>query len=238
MLAFLQNIPSIVYTAIALLLSYVVASFFQDKFLLPSKSKNVEKPDPEFVRECAREVVRVGQSDYAEMLESVEDAASYCGLSSCEAAQILDEEISALVLEQETWTEVTEVDRLNAAISELEALGYHTGGGLVDDPGFEVSKARKADKVAKKKNGKIPGYIFYHRDGVEETVTYGHPIYFWCGIPRRKTSQVDKLRVVSDLNAALKANGLRPEWDGTSHSQLSLQINWQVRWDERRIEAA
>lgn len=234
--SFLQGVPSIVYTLIILLFLYLVASFIQDRFFLSSKSGNLEKPDPEFVRDCAREVVRLGKDNYLEMLDSVADAASYCGLTSSQAEQILDEEIETLIFDQKDWPKVTEVDSLDAAFSKLETLGYFTGGGMVDDPGYEVSKARRVEKLAKRKGEKTPGYIFYPRDYLEEVVLNGGSVEFWYGIPRRKASQEEELRVVSDLNATLKAQGLKPEWDGTLKSQLSLPICWQVRWDKARAK--
>ena len=197
--------PSVVFTAIGLIILYWVAAFVQDRFFLSTSS---EAPDPNFVRDCAREVVRLGKDNYLEMLDSVADAASYCGLTSSEAEQILDEEIEILISDQETWPKVTEVDRLDAAFSRLEGLGYFTGGGMVDDPGYEVSKARKIEKLAKRKGEKTPGYIFYPRDYLEEVVLNGGSVDFWYGIPRRKTFQEEELRVVSDLNAALKAQSL------------------------------
>lgn len=236
--AWVQNIPTSFLTAVFLIILYLVVNLVRNVFFSSSTPGGSNEADPEFVRDCALQVVRAGRDTYPDMLESVEDAASYCGLSSTEAEKILDEEISVLIAEQETWPQITEVDRLNAAFSDLEALGYHTGGGLVDDAVYEVSKARKADKQAKKIGGELPGYVFYRIEGVEEALSGGHPIYFWYGIPRRKTAHSNKLRVVSDLNAALQAQGLKPEWGGTLKSQLNLPIKWQVRWDESRAKGA
>ncbi|MEP3894928.1 MAG: hypothetical protein ABJN52_13125 [Litorimonas sp.] len=231
---FLQNVPIIFYTAIGLILLYWVAFFVQDRFFLSTSS---EAPDPEFVRDSARVVVRLGKDNYREMLDNVADAASYCGLTFSEAEQILDEEIESLISDQEDWPKVTEVDSLNTVFSNLEILGYFTGGGMVDDPGHEVSKARRLEKLAKRKGQKTLGYIFYPRDYLEEVVLNGGSVDFWYGLTRRKTSQEEELRVMNDLNAALKEQGLTPEWDGTLKSHLTLPINWQVRWDENRAKS-
>lgn len=236
--SWLKTIPSPFLTVFCFLILYLVATVVVKIFSRSSSSGTSTEADPEFVRDVAKQVVRAGRYDHLDMLESVEDAASYCGLTSSEAAAILDDEINVLISEQETWPKITDVNRLNAAFSELVTLGYHTGGGLVDDVGFEISKARKADKLAMKNGDEMPGYIFYRIEDVEESLSSGHPIYFWYGIPRRKTSQADELRVVTDLNAALKAQGLEPDWDGTLKSQLNLKINWQVRWDASRAKSA
>jgi len=234
-ISFLSSVPSFAYTLIIFVFTWFIASWISDIYAEYRSTRGEAKVNFEYVGEVAKQVVRVGQENYSEMIESVEDAALYSGVSSNDAAKILDQEIRALKVEQVSWRKPTEVNRLNAAFLELETLGYHTGGGLVDDPAYEVSKARKVDKAAKKRgDDRLPGYVFYSIDGVEEALVNNHPIYFWYGTTRRKTNVEENLRVVSDLNSALLAQGLKPHWDGTLRMQLSLPIKWQVRWDEAR----
>lgn len=226
----LKSVPNFAYTYVILLLGFLIAAFVQ-RFLL---NRSETETDIEFVRSVAKQALLLGADNYSTMLENVEDAASYSGVSPKDAGQILDEEKTSLITEQDAWPKLTEVDRLNAAFLQLEALGYHTGGGMVDDAGFEVSKAK--DKFSHLSREHHSGYIFYDRDSAEETIANAAPIYFWYGTARRKTNASDELRVVTDLNKALRDQGLNPDWDGTLKTQLSLHINWQVRWDETRAK--
>ncbi len=236
--SFLSAVPDFLYTPILLVLAWFIAAGVSDLYAKIRSERGETKPDFEYVGERAKQVVRVGQSIYSEMLDSVVDAALDSGVSKDEAAKILDQEIKTLKLEQKTWKKLTEVERLNAAFSELEMMGYHTGGGMVEDAAYEVSKANKAEKLAKKRSDKLLGYMFYRIEDVEEAFINDQPIYFWYGVSRSKSNEEEELRVVRDLNLALLSQGLKPVWDGTLKSQLNLPINWQVRWDETRDKAA
>ena len=224
------------FTAIGLIFLFLIAAFVHGKFFSKPDTMSPSNSDRKYVRDRAKQVVRLGQDNYSKMFDSVEDAALDSGLSSPFAEMVLNEEIDSLIAEQKGWSEITDVDRLNNAFSKLGKLGYHVGKGLIDDPGHEISLAKKADKLSKKQGKQCPGYIFYYFENVEDLIVNGGSIDFWYGIPRRKTSQEEELRVVSDLNAALKAQGLTPEWEGTPKSHLTLPINWQVRWEESRAK--
>lgn len=236
----LKDIPSFFFTIFSLAIVFFLAALFANlrgRFSYNNKQGPTPQKTKSYVEERAHQVVRLGRDDYKTMLESVKDAALDIGEEVTPAKSILDDEISSLKSEQLNWPDVTDNDRLNAAFLELSKIGYYTGGGMVDDVGTAISEARNATKEANKQNNTSPGYVFYTDESAEDAIL-GHPVEFWYGRTERKVPNSEYLKIAQDLNSALQRQGFETNWDGSESSQVSITIDWKVRWDEARMQSA
>ncbi|WP_427451201.1 DUF6891 domain-containing protein [Litorimonas sp. WD9-15] len=232
-----KSIPSFIFTALFLVLAFFLSALFQNfkyRFSLKNKSAQISDEEVSYVKERARQVVRLGKDTYEIMWDSIEDAALDSGVNRVLAKSILDTEISNLKSEQVNWPPVTDNDHLEAAFTELKKMGYHTGTGIVEDPSYEISLARKAAKSTKLHGLSILGYVFFTCENAEDAMS-GSPIEFWYGSVRKRSSAAENIKIANDLNFVLQEQGLRTNWDGSEKSQITLNIDWKVRWDEVRM---
>lgn len=235
----IKSIPSFLFTALFLGLAFFFITLFQNlkyRFSLKNKWIQTSEEDVSYVQMRARQVVRLGKDVYEVMWDSVEDAALDSGVDITLARSILDTEISNLKSEQLDWPTVTDNDCLDAAFTELKKAGYYIGSA-VEDPSYEISLVRSAAKSEKANRIKNLGYIFFTCENAEDAIS-GLPIEFWYGSIKKKPSAAEHLQIAHDLNSALQEQGLRTSWDGEKKSQVKLNIDWKVRWDDSRVRSA
>lgn len=128
------------------------------------------------------------------------------------------------------WPLVTDCDRLDIALAQLEEKGIAIRHGLRDDGAEEFMEEldRTADAARPSR-----GYVFYQRRDTDAAID-GHGLYLDYGAVEDDEDDYEDeraaLRIGREVVEALRRQGLKASWDGT----LSRRINVALEWKRRR----
>ena len=132
----------------------------------------------------------------------------------------------ALSDEEKTWPEVTDCDRLDAAFAELESAGILVrqdftccqtcGHGEIAD---EIETATADGQT-------VRGYAFFHHQDTEAVVD-GQGL--WLAYGACADGEDAAVAIAREVAAAIRAQGLVVNWDGTFHRRISVQMDWKKR---------
>ncbi len=183
-----------------------------------------------WVKDYARQQVRAAFNDRDVIVDLVSDCVEDEGLmDEVSPSQLVDAEISALNLEQETWPEVTDTDRLELAFQALLQKGIvprHNftccGTCGVAEIGCEIEQEAKNGNV-------IKGYVFYHQQDTESAVD-GYGLYFNYGAVDENASDSDHIAIGEMLASVLQENGFEVNWDNSLNKRVGLNLDWKRRW--------
>ncbi len=140
--------------------------------------------------------------------------------------RIVREQLDRQRREQAGWPPETDVDRLGRAFAKLEAQGVvcrenftccGTCGGA--EIGDEMERAKKAGRP-------VHGYAFFHSQDTERAVE-GGGLYLNYGAPADEREPA--LAVAREIAAAIGAEGLAVEWDGTWERRIHVKLDWRKR---------
>lgn len=142
------------------------------------------------------------------------------------ATSLADAALAEHLAEQATWPEATDCDRLDAAFAALEAAG------IVARQHFTCCGACGAtqildemDRVAK--DGRpVRGYTFFHIQDTEHAVD-GDGLFLSYGAPDGNREAA--VAIGHEVVAALREQGLEPEWNGRHSHRIGLPIVWRRR---------
>jgi hypothetical protein len=170
------------------------------------------------VEEYATTLVRSGFHDRDEVLTAVLD--SYEDeLSEADAEELVTRLWEARLAEQATWPETTEADRLLAAFGTLDARG------VVARPDFTCCNNCGHTEIGAEAGDGARGYVFFHQQDTERAAD-GGGLYLSYGA----LTGGDAEAIGREVVAALAAEGLPTEWDGTAgHRILVSPLTWQLR---------
>jgi hypothetical protein len=173
--------------------------------------------------EHVRVQVAVGHADVGDI---VEEAASMFEVEEATVRPLAEAAWAAAEADTETWPDVTDCDRLDTAFAALDRAGIrarqhfaccNTCGHheMTDDIQF----AREL------RDAQIDGYVFYHRQDSEAAVTDGvlHLRYATLGDDDAACAAIGRR-----VEAALRAAGLAPTWEGDTARTIQLRaFRWQ-----------
>jgi Domain of unknown function (DUF6891) len=176
------------------------------------------------LRAFARVQVRSGylsdQSVRDEVAEAArEDLARDADNAAVLAGEAVDAEITALVLEQESWPQTTDVDRLQAAFAELEAGGLVVLAAVEDhwDATAALTRLDEAGESA-------AGVLFFTHTDVWHAVDHGMlELNLWHGDTANVAVGDDLLRLVLQT---LGRHGLSATFD---EGRIETTLTWQRR---------
>jgi hypothetical protein len=127
---------------------------------------------------------------------------------------------------EQGWDEITDCDRLDAAFDALEAEGVIArqnftccgtcGASEIWD---EVEEARNDGMIAQ-------GYAFFHMQDTEAAVE-GHGLYLSYGACEEGEDAA--IAIGHRIIAALEAEGLATEWDGSLGQRIGVALVWKKR---------
>jgi hypothetical protein len=181
------------------------------------------------LRSYVRRGVRAGFASVAEIpdaaVEYLRDDAAPEALRPY-AEQYTAEALVALSEEQETWPEVTDCDRLDAAFAALETVGIvarqnfsccqNCGHGEMWD---EVEGALANGEA-------LRGYTFFHAQDTETAVEGGS---LWLAYGSVEEGESALIGIGDDIVSALKVEGLDVSWDRNPKTRISVQLDWRKR---------
>ncbi|GAB2625659.1 hypothetical protein Aab01nite_15960 [Paractinoplanes abujensis] len=170
--------------------------------------------------EHIRTEVARGRSTYAEIVdgavEYLEDEADEAELRPV-VREIAREEFAAHLAAQATWPARTDSDRLTDAFRALDAAGIVAREDFACCQNCGTSEI--GDEVLDKAAAR--GYVFYHMQDAERAadgggvwLAYGH---FGSGAT---------VALGEEIAAALRAEGLTVEWDGSTGQRIHVPLRW------------
>ena len=130
-----------------------------------------------------------------------------------------------------SWPETTDSDRLTRAFARLTEAGIvalENAGYTSSDGRGEVAEAlavRPADAAP------VRGYAFYHQQDAEHALE-GHGLYLAYGAITDQSGDApqDTEAVGRDIAAALAAEGLVVDWNGSAKTRLRVPaFDWKRR---------
>jgi hypothetical protein len=143
-----------------------------------------------------------------------------------EAPGMLRELLADQAAAEAHWPETTDCDRLDAAFAALEANGIiarqnfsccqSCGWGEIGD---EVRAIHAAGLPAR-------GCTFYHVQDTEGAIE-GHGIFL--SYAAWESGDDAALSVGHEIQAELKAHGLKPEWNGSLEQRIRVPMDWKRR---------
>lgn len=176
-------------------------------------------------------LTRAGFSTAAEVRDSIiEDYLQPDAVSEADLRWIGDEVAAAFARkrnEEAGWPAETDVDRLAAAFTALEAAGIvalHRAGYTLSDGFVEAGEAQ--DFFAAQ-GRQMRGCVFYHGQDVEGALRDERLYLAFGGFSARDEIAVE---VAIEAVAALRAQGLGATWDGDLDQRILVHpLRWQKR---------
>jgi hypothetical protein len=145
-----------------------------------------------------------------------------------ELAQLVDEVWRARVAEQQAWPAYTDADRVAAAFADLDANGVVARMNFTccQNCGVaEIDDERPADRPS-------TGYVFFHQQDAERLADEPAQLYLAYGTldPEQGRVAEQDQAVGEQIRAALLAQDLPVEWDGSSAQRISVgPLTWRRR---------
>ncbi len=140
--------------------------------------------------------------------------------------QSTDEHLRAHQLEQETWAEPTDCDRLDAVFAELEAAGLLVGqnyGETQDDAIADLSEVFDEHPDT----DDLRGYVFYTHQDLERVIESGT---LALGFGMANDDGPDAIEVGTIIAEAFKQAGFQIKWNGKLNARIEvMQIDWKKR---------
>jgi hypothetical protein len=142
------------------------------------------------------------------------------------ARRLVGRAAAAAAIEEQSWPEVTDCDRLDAAFAELDAAGvlarqHFSCCGTCGDTEIrdELQQAIKDGVPAR-------GFTFFHVQDTEHAVA-GEGLYLSYGSIADEHDQA--VAIGHEVADALRRHGFEPAWNGRLTFRILVPMVWQRR---------
>ncbi|GAA3943799.1 hypothetical protein GCM10023085_27210 [Actinomadura viridis] len=174
----------------------------------------------------ANNLLRAGYADEGEIVEELTELVEGAEVEyDPDAIERTVERLWAARLEEQRgWPEVTDNDRLERAFIRLWR------SGIVAEENFTCCQTCGVSEIG----GEVPegtamdGYAFFHQQDTESAVD-GGPLLLAYGTFTDETDPAGATEIGERVVAALDAEGLRTEWDGSHKKRIEVTLNWRRR---------
>lgn len=124
------------------------------------------------------------------------------------------------IREQDGWPEVTDNDRLDRAFARLAA------SRIVAEQNFGCCKRCGLTEIGAGEDlSAVDGFTFFHEQDTDRAVD-GGPLYLAFG---SFTDDDRRAEIGERVVAALQAEGLETEWDGSPSQRIIVRLTWRKR---------
>ncbi|MEU1310814.1 hypothetical protein ABZ419_18255 [Streptomyces cinnamoneus] len=185
--------------------------------------------DPQLLGEAeeyAASLVRRGLDTPGQLAELVSDyfyADGATPVSPAAAREIVGRLWRERLAEQETWPEVTDVDRLESAFVALGAAG------ITARAAFTCCMSCGTAEIGGEAADGDHGYVFFHSQDADAAAA-GHGLWLRYGVHGADADGSGTVAVGHAVVAALAAAGLTGTWDGNPARAISIDpLDWRKR---------
>jgi hypothetical protein len=210
-----------------------------------SKIEANTKIDPDEldeIRDYAAEMIADGFNTREEVVASIIetfDWGAFETLDAEKATNLINEWYDAKVADEANWPAVTDVDKLYAAFTALEAEGFVC---LHNPDGFP-SDAQYAAQVAWEQAGGLRSSkwaaVYYHGQSVGDAIECGEMYLSFMGFPNKYPTEEAAFGAAGMLVVkALNEQGLKTDWNGNPGTNIKLFIDWKKRAISEPIKKA
>jgi hypothetical protein len=133
---------------------------------------------------------------------------------------LIDKAVQGRAGEQETWTGLTDCDRLDAAFAELEA------SGIVCRQNWTCCQSCGLAEIGAELEPGSRGYVFFHQQDTDGVVETGALFLAYGACSEVKDVQ---LAVAEEIARTIRENGLRVEWEGSLEKRIIVHMEWKKR---------
>lgn len=143
-----------------------------------------------------------------------------------EGERIAAEALAAHEAAQRDWPEVTDCDRLDAAFAALEASGVISRQNFTCCGTCGASEMWDEIDAARGEGRPVRGYAFFHRQETK-AATKGRGLYLTYGACEEGEDRA--VAVGHEIVAALAAEGLSTNWNGSMSHGIAVSLDWKRR---------
>lgn len=140
---------------------------------------------------------------------------------------LVAEEFARKAEAEKSWPEVTDVDRLAAALERLNDQGIVAihNAGWDKSEGFHrcLDTYRSAGSPQE-----LFGICYYTSQDINSAID-GKGIYLGYSSTRAEDEETDALKTAELICAEVKTAGLNVEWCGDTNSRIKVDLKWQLR---------
>lgn len=180
----------------------------------------------DYIEELRSQIARDVASGFAERDDIATNAVEY--MEGTEGApddllalaeKLVNEAWAVREAEELTWgTAPTDCDRLDHAFTALEAAG------IVARQNFTCCQTCGHAEIRDEVEGEPDGYAFYHQQDTDSAVEGGGVMLAFGTF-----GEGDPLAIGHRVAEALKAHGLRVDWNGSVDRRIHVQLTWRRR---------
>jgi hypothetical protein len=183
--------------------------------------------DPEALEQISI-LVRSGFYPKVEIMEILCEGLFPGELDPEEVSLAIDTETQQLLVEQESWPEVTDCDRLDIIFDALNERGVVAlqNAGYMQDDGYDEVWAAYPDASD---DERTVGYCFYHGQDMEGAIR-GEGLHLAFGPVEPKDMATKGPAVGRIIQQELEKAGFPVEWDGTFKQRILIpKLDWKRR---------
>lgn len=138
------------------------------------------------------------------------------------------EALAAHAEEARSWPSTTDCDRLDAAFAALEESGVLARQDYSCCQNCGHGELWDEMQAALEERPEVHGYTFYHGQDTDSAVEgEGVCLAYGAAEPGERA----EVAVGHEVVAALEAQGLETEWDGTRSKRIWVRVDWRRRRD-------
>ena len=141
------------------------------------------------------------------------------------AAQILPDILAEQAKRKESWPEITDCDRLDAAFAALDEAGILCRHHFMCCRGCGFHAIREMIDTERNRGRDIRGFAFYHRQRAEAAAC-GGALYLYHG--SMADGEAD-LEVAQEVVDRLRGQGLDIDWPQDAEVTIKVKLDWKRR---------
>jgi hypothetical protein len=162
----------------------------------------------------------------ATLTTTYEDSVDSCILVK-QAQRAADEAITEFLAEQKGWPEVTDNDRLQLAVAELESCHILCACGRSHCQLCGLVDTWRAIEDSEEQEVAVRGYLFFAEYDIKSALN-GYGLYISYG-STEEGEEAGKA-IGEEIVRTLKRYELKARWNGSMEERIHIEMKWRKRW--------